>query len=435
MSVQGPTNYEHPHPNYQLNDLHQAMDYNAAGQPIIRVSTASSGYGNTVINGSPGVDAFGRQRVSEPVTLFDSQNRYIASGQFATATSGSGQLTYNINGSNYSMTVSGNGDEVVRQCKTVQLYQPGKSLQVLNTFAMATLATGMRQRVGYFTAANGIYFEADGEDLYLVIRSSTSGSLVEERVAQTDWNQDRLDGNGASGITLDPTRVQIFWMDIEWLGVGSVRTGFVINGVFYIAHVFNHANIDTDVYMSTATLNCRYEITSTGAAGTMLQICSTVISEGGYNPVTPVKYVGSGSAEKRMGNADTLEPLCSIRLNPSYPDAVVQVSSIDFLTTAVAYGEIQLVLNATLGNAAFGNVSGSVIQSDTTANTISGGTVVYSALYASRATVQLADELRRRLQLGRDVSGNSDTITLATKSNSNQVDVLYSLGWAELSNS
>ena len=434
MSIQGPTDYQHPFPNYQLNDLHQAMDYNSAGQPIIRVSSGSTGTGNTVVNGNAGSDAFGRTRVSNPTTLFDSQNRYIPGELFATATSGSGSLTYNANGSNFSMTVSGNGDEVIRQCRTVQLYQPGKSLQVLNTFAMATLDPDLRQRVGYFTAGNGIYFEADGTDLYLVIRSSVSGSVQENRIAQSNWNQDSFDGNGPSGITLDPTTVQIFWMDIEWLGVGSVRTGFVINGVFYICHVFNHANIESNVYMTTASLNCRYEITSTGGSGTMLQICSTVISEGGYNPLTPVRYVGSGSQEKRMGSADTLEPLASIRLNSAYSDAVVTVSSVDFLTTSVAYGEIQLILNATLGNAAFANVSNSVVQTDTAANTISGGTVVYSALYASRATIQLSEELRRRLQLGRDVAGNSDVLTLATMSNSNNPDVLYSLGWVELSN-
>lgn len=434
MSIQGPTDYQHPFPNYQLNDLHQAMDYNSAGQPIIRVSSGSTGTGNTVVNGNAGSDAFGRTRVSNPTTLFDSQNRYIPGELFATATSGSGSLTYNANGSNFSMTVSGNGDEVIRQCRTVQLYQPGKSLQVLNTFAMATLDPDLRQRVGYFTAGNGIYFEADGTDLYLVIRSSVSGSVQENRIAQSNWNQDSFDGNGPSGITLDPTTVQIFWMDIEWLGVGSVRTGFVINGVFYICHVFNHANIESNVYMTTASLNCRYEITSTGGSGTMLQICSTVISEGGYNPLTPVRYVGSGSQEKRMGSADTLEPLASIRLNSAYSDAVVTVSSVDFLTTSVAYGEIQLILNATLGNAAFANVSNSVVQTDTAANTISGGTVVYSALYASRATIQLSEELRRRLQLGRDVAGNSDVLTLATVSNSNNPDVLYSLGWVELSN-
>jgi hypothetical protein len=434
MSIQGPTNYQHPFPNYQLNDLHQAMDYNSAGQPIIRVSTGSTGSGNTIVNGNTGSDAFGRMRVSTPTTLFDSQNRYIPGELFATATSGSGALTYNANGSNFSLTVSGSGDEVIRQCKTVQLYQPGKSLQVLNTFAMATLDPDLRQRVGYFTANNGIYFEADGNDLYLVLRSSVSGSVQENRIAQSDWNQDPLNGTGASGITLDPTKVQIFWLDIEWLGVGSVRTGFVVNGIFYICHVFNHANIETDVYMTTATLNCRYEITSTGGSGTMLQICSTVISEGGYNPLTPVRYVGNGSQEKVMGSADTLEPLASIRLNSAYPDAVVTISSIDFLTVDVAYGEIQLILNATLGNASFANVSNSVVQTDTAANTISGGTVVYSALYASRATVQLSDEIRRRLQLGRDISGNSDVLTLATVSNSNNADVLYSLGWVELSN-
>ena len=43
MAIVGPTSYQHPFPNYQLNDLHQAMDYNSAGEPIIRTSGGISG--------------------------------------------------------------------------------------------------------------------------------------------------------------------------------------------------------------------------------------------------------------------------------------------------------------------------------------------------------------------------------------------------------
>ena len=38
MAIVGPTAYQHQFPNYQLNDVHQAMDYNAAGQPILRTA-------------------------------------------------------------------------------------------------------------------------------------------------------------------------------------------------------------------------------------------------------------------------------------------------------------------------------------------------------------------------------------------------------------
>ncbi len=442
MSIQGPTDYQHPWPNYQLNDLHQAMDYNAAGQPIIRVSTGSSGSGNTVINGNTGTDAFGRLRVSQPFTLFDSQNRYLNGNQFAQKTAGSGSYTYDANSSSFTMAVTGaNGDSVISQCRTVQVYQPGKSLLIMNTFVMGTLQAGCRQRVGYFTADNGVYFEADGTDLYMVIRSSVTGSAVNTRIAQADWNQDPMDGSGPSGITIDPTLTQIFWTDIEWLGVGSVRVGFVINGIFYICHVFNHANQtgNTTTYMTTATLNCRYEITNTAAtagAATMRQICSTVISEGGYNPITTVQYVSNGTTATRIGSANTLINLASIRLGNAYPDAAVIASQIDILSLDVRYGQYQLVLNAAnaIANTSWSNVTNSVVQTNQAAFQVTGGTVVYAGLSSSRDEVEISEDVRRRLQLGRDVDGVSDTLTLCVAYTSTNADLLYKLGWEEISN-
>jgi hypothetical protein len=416
------------------------MDYNAAGQPIIRVSTGSSGYGNTVINGNTGTDAFGRTRISEPFTLFDSQNRYLDGNQFASKTAGTGSVTYQANSSSFALAVgTASGDSVIRQCRTVQVYQPGKSLLVMDTFAMGTLQTGLRQRVGYFTSGNGVYFEADGEDLYMVIRSSVTGSVVETRIAQSNWNQDSMDGTGPSGITLDPTKTQIFWTDIEWLGVGSVRVGFVINGIFYICHVFNHANIDSTVYMTTATLNCRYEITNTAntaSPATMQQICSTVISEGGYNPITTIQYVSNGTNPYRVATGNVKFNLASIRLGNAYPDAAVIASQIDLLLIDVRYGQFQLVLNASnaIANTQWANVTNSVVQSNEARFEISDGTVVYAGLSSSRDEVEISEDIRRRLQLGRDVDGVSDTLTLCVSYTQNNGDILYKFGWEEISN-
>jgi hypothetical protein len=393
--------------------------------------------------GGTNLDAFGRLRVSEPYTLFDSQNRYLDGGQFSNITANSGSIAYVANESSFNLAVSAaNGSSVINQSFTTQAYQPGKSLLTMNTFAMATLVSGCRQRVGYFTAANGIYFEADGETLYLVIRSSTTGAVVEERIAQSSWNGDRLTGAGGatnpSGIDLDPTLTQIFWSDIEWLGVGNVRAGFIINGAFIVCHTFQHANQsgNTTVYMTTATLNSRYEITNTTATGgarTMKQICSTVISEGGYNPATTVNYVTNGTSVTRISSANTLTALASIRLNPAYPDAVVVPAQVDLLLLDVRYGQFQLIEGATF-TTSFSNVTNSVVQTATHSNAITDGTVVYSGLTSSRDEVEVSADIKRRLQLRRDVSGTPITLTLAVAYTANNADLLWKLGWEELTN-
>ena len=401
-------------------------------------ATITGGNVATTIGGT-NLDAFGRLRVSEPYTLFDSQNRYIDGGQFSNITANSGSIAYVANESSFNLAVSAaNGSSVINQSFTTQAYQPGKSLLTMNTFAMAALVSGCRQRVGYFTAANGIYFEADGETLYLVIRSSTTGTVAEERIAQSSWNGDKLNGTGASGIILNPTLTQIFWSDIEWLGVGNVRAGFIINGAFIVCHTFQHANQsgNTTVYMTTATLNPRYEITNTSATGgarTMKQICSTVISEGGYNPATTVNYVTNGTSVTRISGANTLTALASIRLNPAYPDAVVVPAQVDLLLLDVRYGQFQLIEGATF-TTSFSNVTNSVVQTAIHSNVITDGTVVYSGLNSSRDEVEISADIKRRLQLRRDVSGTPITLTLAVSYTQTNADLLFKLGWEELTN-
>lgn len=429
------SDYEHPHKDPNLSGPNRAMEYDDDGEPVLRVSIDKIKENAGGIFSSTGTDAFGRLRVSEPVTIFDSQNRYVDGEHFSSEIAGAGSVVYNPNSSNFSLNITGNGDEVIRQAKRVTLYQPGKSLLIMNTFAMDTPQVGLRQRVGYFTAQNGIFLEADGTDIYIVKRSYTSGSAVDTRVAQASWNGDTFDGAGASGITLDVSKTQILWTDIEWLGVGSVRVGFIINGVFYIAHTFHHANIESDVYMTTASLNCRYEITSTGATSASLtQICSTVISEGGYAPTPPNRSISNGTTEKRLPNSNTLYPLASIRLDPNTPDAVVVPAQIDFITTDVRYGEIRLIEGATLTGASFNNSVSNIVEIDTSATAITGGEEVFTALFSSRSVLEFSDAIRRRLQLAREADGTPITLTFAAASTGTNTDCLFKFAWEELSN-
>jgi hypothetical protein len=403
------------------------------------VNATISGNVSTTIVGT-NLDAFGRLRVSNPVTLFDSQNLYLDGQQFSQTLTGSGTRSYVQNESSFNLTVgTGATDSVIVQSKTTQAYQPGKSLLVMNTFAMAAAAPNLVQKVGYFTEKNGVYFEQSGAgDLYLVIRSSTTGSPVEERILQSSWNGDPLNGAGPSGIDLDPTLTQIFWCDIEWLGVGNVRCGFIINGQFIVCHTFEHANIpgNTKVYMTTATLNPRYEIYKTGAGtgGTMKQICSTVISEGGFTPSTSIAYVSNGTNTTRVSAANTVTSLCSIRLNPAYPDAVVVPAQVDLLLIDVRYGQFVLVENATIANASFANVTGSVVQSAIHTDTITDGNVLFAGLTSSRDAVALSEDIKKRLQLWRYANGTTSTLTLAVSYTQTNTDLLYKLGWEELTN-
>ena len=398
---------------------------------------------NVIISGFSGAtsDAFGRLRVSEPFTLFDTQSRYYDHGQFDSSTAGTANVVYVANQSSFQLNVgSASGDSVIRETKRVFPYQPGKSQLTLNTFCMNTPKTNLRQRVGLFGADNGVFFENDGTYNYMVIRSQSYGT--EERIRQDAWNGDQLTGVGGasnpSGMTLYPNRTQIFYADVEWLGVGSVRVGFVINGAYVLCHTFNHANQsgNTKVYMTTATLPIRYEITNTGGttgASMMTQICSTVISEGGYTNYGVTEAAGTGISEKRLSLANTFYPVVSIRLAPGRLDSIVLPTQADFLSTSVNYYQYKLLLNATLTGATWtGTSQTGTVQYDTGATAVTGGTQVQSGFVSARDQVELSALSFFQFQLGRTIAGTSDVLTLVLATTSPNADILAQLGWQEL---
>lgn len=400
-----------------------------------------AGSGNTVSIGGTNTDAFGRIRVSQPYTLFDSQNRYGIDSQFSTSTAGSGATTHLSNEASVSMAVSTtSGDEVVRQTFRVFPYQPGKSLLLLATFKMDTAKTNLRQRVGYFNTANGVFLEQNGTGITFVLRTSTSGSASDTRyVAKASWNGDKLDGTGASGITLDLTKTQILFMDFEWLGVGSVRCGFVINGQFIVAHTFHNSNIQTAVYMTTAILPVRYEITNTGtvaSASAMKQICSSVMSEGGYEAVSNEFAARRTSVLATIGN--TFLPMVSIRLNSSRLGAVVLPNRVVVLPTTNQNYEVALFKNATLTGASYVTGGFDNVDYDVSATAISGGTMVQTDFITSssqgRAVLAAPTGYNFDLQLGVSLAGVSDVYTIAirTVSGATTGDAFASLTFYDL---
>ena len=371
-------------------------------------------------------DAFGRLQVSSPYTLFDSQNRYAIDPQFSAATTGTGTTSYLANEASVKLEVTAGGvGSVVRQSYRSMPYQPGKGLLVLATFVMdSSNSANLTQRVGYFNSANGVFFQKIDGTYSFVLRSSITGVASDARtVAQSSWNGDKLDGTGPSGLTLDPSKAQILWMDFEWLGVGSVRCGFVINGVFYICHTFDNANIISSVYMTTAILPVRYEITSTSAVAAYLkQICSTVISEGGYEQASIEHVARRTSVFTNIDTAANFYPIVSIRLSSSTLGAVVLPTRIQFQPTTLQNYEIALIKNPTLTGASWTAVpSDSNVEYDVTATAISAaGTICQTGYIANtggggQSSTVSPTGYNWDLQLGASLANVSDIYTLGVR--------------------
>ena len=394
------------------------------------------------------VDAFNRLKVANPFTLFDSQNRYKPNDKWDVFGITGGTYSYSIIESAINLIVGTTlGSKISRETKRIFPYQPGKSLLVLNTFALNQPKEGLRQRIGYFGLTggatsgvpyNGVYLQQSGLTLSMVMSSASLNTTT--TVNQADWNGDVFNGTGASGRNLDISKANILWMDFEWLGVGNVRTGFYVDGKPVIAHTFHNDNINTTTYMTTACLPIRYELENlTGQTGSsqLKQICSSVISDGGYQGRSQKQFVSVGTKTSdavTIGNG-TLTPVLSIRLNSNRLDAIVLPTQLDILVTTADNIRWQLLLNATgLTGASWTTHSNGTIDYDTSTTAYTGGQIIQQGLtYQKVESTALGTLEDFNIQLGRSQSGVSDIITLvAAGAAASTAKILASLAWEEL---
>lgn len=414
---------------------------------LIHTSTITPPYISSTIPAGAS-DAFGRLRTSSPLTLFDSSHRYHDNGLWATSTANGGSATFDANAGLINLAVTtASGSEVIRETTKCFSYQPGKSLLVMSTFTMAPAKVGLRQRVGYFGAANGLYIELDGAsgtELAFVERSSSSGSLVETRVLQSNWNTDPLNGTGPSNLTIDITKAQILWMDIEWLGLGTVRMGFIINGKFVHCHSFHHANIINSTYITTASLPLRYEITntaSTASSSTLKQVCSTVLSEGGYELRGLQQAIGTSiTSPYSLTTAGTFYPVISLRLKSTSLDAIVILTAISLLgASANANYNWRVIAAATTTGGTWTSAgTNSSVEYNLTGTATTGGRILaqgyFSSTNQSTAGIDILKEALFKFQLERDgLTATPYELSLIMTASAATSDVHASMDWEEIS--
>lgn len=397
------------------------------------------------------IDAFGRLRVSTPYTLFDHKQIFDDGDISNTAeqspllydnaeTAGSGtSTTFNPTESSTTLSVGNTtAGTRVRQTKRRFNYQPGKSLLVLMTFVMGTPTAGITRREGYFDENNGIYLEHSGTTVQFVRRTKTSGSVVNNAVLKSAWNIDPMDGTGVSGVNLDWTKTQIMIIDMEWLGVGRVRVGFVVDGNIYYAHEFLNANNLSVVYMQTPNLPLRSEISNDGTASAagLVQICSTVISEGGLEDNGIVFSTNNGNTQVDANAAGTLYACIGLKLRSSHLGATIKTISMSMLAATVNDNfRWELLYNPTVaGTFTYANVTNSACMTakGATANTVTGGTLINSGYGSQSAAVD--NILINSLNLGSTISGTADSIVLCVSpvGGSTNLDIYSSITWREL---
>ena len=453
------TPYIHPFPNYQLNDLHQAMDYDLSGQPVLRIKT-STGPGD-----DGNLTSKGRSKVSPYETVFFNTFQYgVETDVWETDVTGTGSATHAPASSQIQLSINGDsGDKVIRQTLLAQRYVPGRTSTVSFAVTLGAPVEGIRKRLGMFNqAGDGFWFEdsgvwVDGVPQY---NCTVSNGGADISVPRSEWNGDKLDGTSSSGIVADPTKIQLVNIEYEWYGAGQVKFGWVIDGATRVIHTHKNANRYELPWAQTPFLPIRVEIealtTVAGGPYTMLQGSNSVISEGTVGKLGIAQNISAPFYGTRMANAltsaatkDNWYPVLSIRLKSSTLNGIVlpqrfQVATID--NTNIFY---KLVRNATIPAEVTAGANGPQPWLDhpdpngftqyqtyiapTNITEANHGSVLDSGFVISGGggtSIEL--EGKTAYQIGRSSLGSvSDVFTILCASNGTGKDALASMTWIE----
>jgi hypothetical protein len=396
---------------------------------------------------SPSIDAFGKWRVSQPTTLFDSK-QVVDSGSFYfdIKTTSGGTVTWNSGSAQSTMAVtSTSGSRAIKQTKRIFVYQPGKSQQIICTGKFGTKVDGIKKSIGSFDDNDGYFFQTSGSSFGIVLRKTINGVKSDTFISQSTWNLDKMNGLGPSGNTLDITKAQIYTMDYEWLGVGRVRYGVVQKGVLIYVHEINNYNSLDTVYLRNPNLPIRYEMSThknTTTGSLMTQICSTVISEGGFDN-TGKRVVITSNNGATIG-ASQYDAVLFIRYNSSTSKgAQIIPEQLDLLikpgNSSTFAGRWELLVNPTVTNAVtYNNASGSVVTQVAVVaagNIITNpGTIIATGYFAGTSANSVAEMvvLDPYYGLGRKIDNTSDVLAIGIKTIDNTYTVYPSLIVREL---
>jgi hypothetical protein len=262
-----------------------------------------------------------------------------------------------------------------------------------------------------------------------------SGSIVETTVNQNAWNVNSMDGTVNDNYIMDPSKSIIYWFNMEWLGVGFVDCGIIINGLKYKLHRFRHSNLLPNAYISTASLKHTYEILSTGGSGSMSSGCQTVLSEGGFRPHGKHFSANMGTSTQSVGS--TIAPLIVLRIKAGkkinlklHNITVMSTSGSNFLVEIWKFNDITVgsILNDTTFISANND---SDVEYNTAATTITttNGYVINSA-YSSNNNDNISFGITENGQLS-ESAGVPDLFAICVTSVGGNENYIASVSWTE----
>lgn len=349
-------------------------------------------------------------------------------------TSGSGAITF-VSGSEFKLATGGDASSrALMETRRRGRYIAAFEYEMNTALRIPTAPSGTQYaQWGYFDANNGFGYGEDINGKYVFVRKEA----VDEKIYQTKWNIDKLDGSGVSGITIDYSQGIVYEANFLWFGYGTIEFNFFAldtndkKNKLFTGHRYTQTG-SVSFFVSDQPISVE---TNNGADGGNFKIfltCRELATIGGElsNFREPVADI-TGSSVDTSG----FIPLISVRkknkINGLDNTTLVRPSEIEILSNKSLH--YQVIYSGTLTNDSFVKPPNwgdgeSLAQIDTSATALSGGIKIASGFIAGDNSTKTSIAESTALQTVLD--GNIP-ITLTAKSLSGVADVQAAIKWIE----
>jgi hypothetical protein len=410
------------------------------GNPILGEGTDYIGQVGIEASDGPAGDAFSRLRVSEIASQLEVMHHSLIQARIKMGETADTTGTITHLPAESAVRLDTNPGEIVKwRSHQYVPYQPGKSRLIRLTGFLGTPVSDCIYFSGYGDDNDGAFFFLDQLGVGVILRSSTIGDRI---IRQSDWNIDRFDGTGPSGLTLSPTTAIHLVFDLQWLAVGRVRWGIDRGGKIHYVHQFEStADLTVDrAYMRTGALPVSWELHNASASesASFKAICAAVASEGGHEPGGLTVAASTGATPKSVSGGGAVVPVLSIRPRDTFDGAVNRsvITPREFQVQAGDNVLIEARVEATLTGASWSPAAAeSRVEVDTSATAVSGGRVVGSTYVTGgqgSRSGSLAATISRDLQLLRKADDSLRTLTLVARRLGSNTDVFAAINWLEV---
>lgn len=389
---------------------------------------------------STNFDSFGRFSVASPHKLYENgaTHKIDTTRYHATSVVGGGTVTRNATKTQIELyTTTASGDKAIFSSRRNVQYNKANAQEIFIIYKANPIAN-RRERWGYFNTNNGIFFEHDGTNPRLVIRSNVSGSPVDTKIEQANWD-DPLDGTGPSGLTIDWTKQTVYHFDFGWLSSRGVRFFIDIGGTFVLVKQWYISNSLDVPFMATATLPIRFEVENTDTvaqATTSSFTCYAVQSSGSSAQEGPVRSLSNGTTATSVSSTETV--IGGIRLNSSWigKGSIQPLKFFILPATGTDFVHYRIRYNPTLTSPTWSTPTNGIYDYlSGTMPTFTGGSILSEGTISlgnknQVAAAQFRDVLND-VYIGNDIAGNADALVITMQTNTGTGSVFYSAEFKE----